>query len=311
MNPQIDDMPNRSRQLCRLIPMHIPEAVLDETVHILKRIDPGFETEPLVRTFHTVLDLFSGRYPGYRRCNTEYHDFPHTNYVFLAMARLLHGAVLNQRRLTHHHINLGLMAALFHDTGYIQEEGDRSGTGAKHTATHVERSMSLFQTYGRRTAMAEADIACVQNAILCTNLSVDVARIRFAGDSERLLGQLLGTADVTAQMADRAYLEKLLFLYHEIREAGIGGYDSEVDLLRKTIGFYDFISQRIRTSLGGVDRNMRAHFQERWGIDEDLYASAIENQRDYLREILSQTDTDPRDHLKRDGIVERIQNKYG
>lgn len=38
-------------------------------------------------------------------------------------------------------------------------------------------------------------------------------------------------------MADRAYLAKLIYLYHEFREGGVAGYESELDLLKKTPTF--------------------------------------------------------------------------
>jgi hypothetical protein len=122
---------------------------------------------------------------------------------------------------------------------------------------------------------------------------------------------MLGAADLLAQMADRTYLSKLLFLYHEFREGKVGDYESEVDLLRKTVGFFDFINHRLETVLGATHRLMRSHFASRWGIHGDLYDEAIEKQKNYLKQILEMSDTDPRDYLRREGIVDRIRKKYG
>ena len=310
MNPVADDGLKNHRDLNSLIPMDSPQAVIEEVTHILGLIFPSFDPNPVNSAFYMISDLFNGDYPGYRACNTEYHDFHHTNHVFLAMARLIHGAVVDGEKFTQRKITLGLMAALFHDSGYIQKIEDRTGTGAKYTATHVERSMDLFEHYGKQIGLDTKSIGGAQAIILCTNLSVDIATIKFPCKSTKLLGKLLGAADVLAQMADRTYLEKLLFLYHEFRESGIGGYAGEVDLLRKTIGFYDFIARRLEANLDGVDRLMKRHFIARWDIDEDLYRTAIDKQRQYLEQILEMPDTDPRDHLKRGGIVDRINNKY-
>lgn len=307
----VDNIEKNSRQLSGLVEIDSPAAVIEEVTYILSLTCPEYDCLPVTSAFQTTLDLFAGNYPGYRACNTEYHDFAHTNSVFLAVARLIHGAVVDGERLSPHQIALGLMAALFHDAGYIQKAEDTTGTGAKYTTSHVERSMDLFEYYGRNAALSDNDIRIVQTIILCTNLSIDIATIRFPCDRTGLLGKILGAADVLAQMADRAYLEKLLFLYHEIRESGIGGYCSEVDLLRKTIGFYDFISNRLDSSLDGVHRFMRSHFLARWDMDANLYLSAIEKQKNYLRSILSATDADPRDFLKREGIVDRVHKKYG
>jgi len=126
-----------------------------------------------------------------------------------------------------------------------------------------------------------------------------------------IIGKILSAADLLSQMSDRAYLEKLLFLYYEFKEAKVGDYESEVDLLRKTVGFYDIISQRFETTLNSTDRFMRLHFASRWNIHVNLYHEAIENQKKYLKQILEMPDSDARDHLKRDGIVDRIREKYG
>ena len=120
---------------------------------------------------------------------------------------------------------------------------------------------------------------------------------------------MLGTADILAQMADRTYLEKLLFLYHEFKEANMGGYEGEVDLLRKTIDFYDFIAQHLETTLDATDQFMISHFASRWDIQTNLYQEAIEKQKDYLHQILGMRNSDPRDHLKRGEIVNKINKK--
>ena len=295
---------NDKEQLSNLIPMDSPQAVLEEVKFILSRISTDLDPTPLTAAFHMIVDLFSGQYPGYRACNTEFHDIHHTNHVFLAMARLIHGAVVDGEKLSPHQTTLGLMAAMFHDSGYIQEISDTTGTGAKYTVNHVDRSMDLFAKFGERIGMPNRDISSVQAIILCTNLSVDIDTIKFRDALIRLLGQLMGAADVLAQMADRIYIEKLLFLYREFRESGMGGYDSELDLLRKTVGFYDFITKRLSSSLGGVDRFMRSHFRTRWDIDQDLYKIAIAKQKGYLRDILQAPDASLLDHLKRGGIAE-------
>ena len=99
-----------------------------------------------------MVKLFRGNYPGYQKCNTWYHDLKHTTDCLLAMARLLHGASLNGLPLPDRDVVLGLTAALFHDTGYIQAEDDLEGTGAKYTLVHVERSVAFMEKYFARPA---------------------------------------------------------------------------------------------------------------------------------------------------------------
>ena len=110
---------------------------------------------------------------------------------------------------------------------------------------------------------------------------------------------VLASADLVGQISDRKYLEKLLFLYYEFKEAGFPGYDTEFDMLRKTIGFYEMTIARLDVELEGVRSSARKFFAERHGIDRDLYAEAMDNQMDYLRGILDDESTNFRKKLKR------------
>jgi len=297
-------------QLYNLIPADSPEALLDEVIVIIDLIVPDFDTVPVTSAFNTTVNLYRGRYSGYRPCNTEYHDLRHTTDTFLAMARLIHGAVVDGETFTNRQITLSLIVALLHDVGYIQEEHDMEGTGAKYTANHVQRSIDFLEHHGSEFELSDEEIADGRAMILCTDLAVDISTIEFTSAKVELLGKMLDSADLLAQMADRTYLEKLLFLYHEFKEAGVGDYESEVDLLQKTLAFYDFIAQRLKTTLDETDRFMGPHFTSRWGIHTNLYHVAIENQRNYLKQILEIQDSDPRDHLRRGGIVDKVRREY-
>lgn len=294
-----------------LIQMDSPEAVMDEVETILSLIPQDINCTPVKSAFRTTVDLYEGRFPGYRACNTMYHDLNHITDTFLAMARLLHGAVIEGESLSNREIVLSLMAALFHDAGYIQENPDIKGTGSKYTIVHVRRSMKFFRIYGEKSGFSEEEIAKCLSMILCTDLAVDIRSITFISRQTELLGKMLGVADLLAQMADRKYLEKLLFLYHEFEEGMVDGYEGEIDLLHKSVGFYDLVNQRIATALGGVNRFILPHLKRHWNIHVDLYQEAIENQKNYLHRILKIQNSDPRDYLRRDQIVAKVRKEYG
>ncbi|MBN1851018.1 MAG: hypothetical protein JW932_20830 [Deltaproteobacteria bacterium] len=298
------------RKLADFLPMESPGAVFDEVKMILHMISPHYHEASVTSSFILAMNLYNGNYPGYRACNTKYHDLRHTTDTFLAMARLIHGAIIQGEALTEHEIQLGLAAALLHDAGYIQKKHDQHGTGAKYTANHVQRSMDFFERYGSEYGLSDDDITSGRSMILCTDLAVEISHIHFPSKQIALLGKMLGTADLLAQMADRIYLEKLLYLYQEFKEAKIGGYKSEIDLLEKTVGFYDFISNRFATALDKVNEFMLYHFLTRWGIMKDLYLEAVENQKNYLKKILRMRGADPRGFLRRSGIVAHIRRKY-
>ena len=297
-------------QLYNLIPMDSPQAVLCEVIEMYDLILPDFDAAPVTSAFNTTVALYKGNFPGYRSCNTKYHDLRHTTDTFLAMARLIHGAILDGEIFTDRLIILGLITALLHDAGYIQKEHDKDGTGSKYTANHVQRSMDFLERHGSKLGLSHEEITEGRAIILCTDLAVDISTIVFTSAKVELLGKKLGSADLLAQMADRTYLEKLLFLYHEFKEGGIGDYIDEVDLLRKTLAFYDFMYQRLKTTLAETDRFMTPHFTSRWKIHANLYHVAIAKQRDYLKHILEIKNSDPRDHLRRGGIVDKIRREY-
>ena len=73
-------------QLSKILSIDSPEASHEEVLIILMQISPELETPPISSALKIVMDLYSGEYPGYRACNTEYHDLKHTIETYLAMA---------------------------------------------------------------------------------------------------------------------------------------------------------------------------------------------------------------------------------
>ena len=118
------------------------------------------------------------------------------------------------------------------------------------------------------------------------DLNVKMNDVPFRSEQDRLLGKILGTSDLLGQMADRNYLEKLFFLYHEFKEGEVPGYESEFDLFSKTISFYEVTKKRFQQEFDGISQCMRFHFRSRWGIDRDLYGEAIHRHMNYVKTIL-------------------------
>ena len=296
-------------KLADLIRTDSPEAVFEEAEIVLKMISYDIDDGPVSEVFKTVVDLFRGDFPEYRSCNTEYHDLQHTSDTFLAMARLIHGAVITGRTFSERYISLGLICSLLHDVGYIQKEDDLIGTGARHTANHVQRSREFLKCYGKDFGLFNNEIKAGGLVILYTDLSVNPAEADYSSKETEFLGKMLGAADLLAQMSDRIYLEKLLFLYREFKEARVGGYQSEVDLLKQTVEFYNLMSRRFKNQLIKTDKFVTAHFAARWKVNRNLYNEAIQNQQKYLRKVLLIPDVDPLAYLNRDGIAERFRKE--
>jgi len=302
----------RERKLSDLVDTTQPDAVLDEILAIIHHIHPAFKDSATLRlAFLETVRLYKGDFPGYRACNTEYHDLRHTTDTALTMTRLIHGAILEGHQLGQRHIVLGLIAALFHDAGYIQKEEDVEGTGAKYTTTHVGRSVAFFDDIAPTLGLNSRETTDGRAMILFTDLSVPPEQIAFESATGKFLGRMLGAADLLAQLSDRTYLEKLLFLYREFKEAGVGGYSGERHLLEQTVEFYDTVSQRLDATFDRAYHYMQRHLTARWNIHTNLYRKAIENQKQYLKQILEDPDTNHRNHFKRDGIIDIVRLKYG
>jgi hypothetical protein len=77
-------------------------------------------------------------------------------------------------------------------------------------------------------------------------------------------------------MADRNYQEKLPLLFMEFQEAGLEGFETPLELFKKTEEFYRSVARkRMRNELEGVPSAARYHFRERWEIDKNLYEESI------------------------------------
>jgi hypothetical protein len=219
--------------------------------------------------------MYRGDRPGYHACDTAYHDIQHVLEVTLAMARLIDGyerARMGLEPLDAAMFRLGVITALFHDCGYIRTLDDRQHrNGGELTLTHVSRGARFLRDYLPKIGMGEvADVAA--SLIHFTGYEIPVAEIKVPSLGYKLLGSLLGSADIIAQMSDRCYLEKCRDrLYPEFLAGGIARkrlpdgneevlYESGDDLVRKTPHFYQGASRRLDADLGGAHKYARDHF---------------------------------------------------
>ena len=261
-----------------------PVCVKLEVARIFRSLYARNQAPMLSRAFDDLVRMYRGEFPGYARCDTEYHDIQHVLDVTLAMARLLDG--YERTRGDGPHIDerlyqLGVICALFHDCGYIRKVSDtKHRSGAEYTTTHVSRGGKFLKDYLPTIGME--DFAEVAGSILhFTGYERPVATIKLENPMFRLLGSLLGSADIIAQMADRCYLEKCRDrLYPEFVAGGITRkatdngevvvFESAQDLLRKTPSFYKNATKRLDSELGGAYNYAQAHFN-----GPNLYMDAV------------------------------------
>lgn len=300
----------KRRMLADLFAVDRPGAVLEEVCAFLQQNSTSFDPETLRRIYRATLSLYQGKWPGYRACNTDYHDFAHVAEVFLAMARLIHGALLQNRQFSKQQIHAALAAAILHDSGYIQEIDDPEDSGAVHRDVHETRSISFIGRHGHALGLFGAEIDAGQSLIECTVMRTETSSIAFPSDGIELLGKMLAVSDLVAQLSEQTYLEKLSLLHAEDSASACPRYGGEVDVIRKAIAFYRLADRRIENSLGNWHAYMEAHFSERWGRPENLYREAIARQKQRLEAILSKPEKDPRPDLRRTDTLRKTRNMY-
>ena len=218
-----------------------------------------------VRTvFEWAVACFEGRYQDYQPIDAHYHDLEHTLQGALCMSQLLRNRHDSnaQPRLTRRVFELGMLAILMHDTGYLKKRGDNEGTGAKYTLTHVDRSIQFAGELMLGHDYPIEDILAVQNMIRCTGVNVKLESIQFQDELERIAGFALGTSDLLGQMAAPDYVDKLPVLYSEFAEAArynegkmkAGGFfASAEDLMQKTPLFWEkYVQQKISREFLGL-----------------------------------------------------------
>jgi hypothetical protein len=280
-----------------------PTAVANAVTHILQAHYPDFALAPLARLFHDFNRLYSGSYPGYRACDVRYHNTQHVLDVTLAMARLLDGHARSHSGgngpglagLDAELAMIGIAAALFHDSGYIRRTHDsRNKNGAAYTRIHVTRGIRFITDYLPQVGLDSMVGPCTR-ILHFTGYEVDPRDLKVANEREHLLGKLLGTADLLAQMADLEYVQKCRdYLYEEFAAGGLAGasssamykgavYRSPEDLLRQTPGFMrTAIAVRLDGHFAGVHRYAAEHFDGR-----HLYMDAIRENGRSLEAMLA------------------------
>ena len=278
-------------------PANVRQAVL----RLFSARYPGADFAALERAFDDFHALFEGRYAGYLSCDTLYHDMRHTLDMTLAMARLVDGhdrSCAPADRLGARRAAMGILIALLHDSGYLKRSSEAQvENGAIFTKVHVSRSADFIAGYLPKVGFA-AEAPLASRLVHFTGYEMDVDEIRVDDQRDRMVGCMVGTADLIGQMSDRMYLEKVReFLYEEFvwgkiaREQLADGreivrYSSPDDLIIKTPGFYEYVARtRIQKKLDSADRYAESHFD-----GPSLYQSEIERNMDFLRETIETAD---------------------
>jgi hypothetical protein len=235
----------------------------------LQAVSPGASDALIESAARLIETLFAGGHPDYLKADLRYHNLEHTLlatqcFIDLAEGRSRHGV---KPAFDGREFSLGCAAILMHDTGYLKTRDDLTGTGAKYTACHVERSCAMAGRFLPALGVTPSELGGVLNAIRCTGINSRIAALAFRGDIERLTGCMVATADYLGQMADPVYPEKLPALFAEFEEANdFNGlppekrmFRSARELMAKTDGFWThFVLPKLEKDYEGVYRLLGA-----------------------------------------------------
>jgi len=255
----------------------------------------GGTPSAIKRGFDDIGRLYRGEHPGFKPCDTEYHDIQHVLDVTLAMARLMDGYERSRNghpALPAACFSLGVISALFHDFGYLRRRSDRRHRyGAEYTLTHVTRGSRHLRRYLPRIGLkryARAGATLVHY----TGYERPAETIPLNDTLLRRVGHMLGTADIIAQMADRCYLEKCRDrLYPEFVLGGLTKkrlpsgreeilFTSGEDLVRKTPGFYMNAAKRLDLQLARAYEYAGRHFK-----GQNLYLEEMQKNVRYAQAV--------------------------
>jgi len=293
------------------------QAVCDAVCDIFHSCYLATDDSRIRQAFEDFDSLFEGHFNGFNACDTFYHDKQHTLDMTLALARLIDG---HERQSDRVHTfgakltSLAIITALFHDSGYIRKSNDqKSHNGAQYTPIHVSRSADFLYNYLHMTGMPEfADIAA--NMVHYTGYEVAPDQIQLPDEKMHLLGYMLGTADLIAQMSDRCYLEKCKErLFPEFELGGMTTshdndgkpiiiFESAEDLLAKTPVFYNSeVKGRLDNLFQQVYKFAEAHFG-----DSNLYLEYLDKNIGHVESLIASNTLDTLRRLPPDNAGNRI-----
>jgi len=273
------------------------ESVRQAVGSLFSSLYPTSSLDPIWIAFHDFERIYSGLDPEYHGVDTSYHDMQHSLDVSLALARLVVGfdeSMPPKDRLGPDRATFALVAALFHDAGYLRHRllDNNAENGAEFTRTHVTRSGLFLERYLPKIGLDEF-VPVVSRIVHYTGYEIPLEQIELDDPKDIMIGRLLGTADLVAQLADRCYLEKCRDrLYPEFVLGGVAfdgipqgdiRYRSGRHLLAQTLTFYQSsVHSRLEHGFQAAYR----YFEPFFGDANHPYLAFIRKNLSFLVQVL-------------------------
>ncbi len=239
------------------------------------------------KIYRDVEDLYNGKWTEYQACDTGYHNFNHASEVTLASVRMMAGwnRAEKEKKIPFDCFKIGVVSAIFHDSGYIKDIDDATGSGAKFTFTHVPRSMEMAVSYIKKNNWDQKAITAVPLIIGITEFNQPIYFDKYLEDDENLItvAKIVGTADLIAQAADVFYIERLPALFAEFDES----YDFEgrENLKKRGIRIYSSVQEILSETLGFVENFVLPRFDYFGRMDKYLTVFFKTDRNPYLESI--------------------------
>lgn len=300
--PSEDELQERRNDydVTNTVQVSSPSAVRNAVGELFEALYPHNSFDSVWLAFHDFERLFRGLDPEYHAVDTTYHDIQHTLDMTLALARLIAGhemSVERGDRLGPERAELAIISALFHDSGYLRHKTRDNGAenGAVFTRVHVGRSGKFLESYLPKVGL-EQFTPVVSRIVHFTGYELKIDEIELDEPKDSVVGHLLGTADLVAQISDRCYLEKCRDrLYPEFVLGGVAMddrsanplYRSATDLLAKTLTFYQSSARsRLENNFNRSYRYMEAFFEG----GQSPYISFIRKNLMFLSGVIKEGD---------------------
>ncbi|MCK9174734.1 MAG: hypothetical protein M0O96_05605 [Desulforhopalus sp.] len=262
---------------------------IGEILHLAREITGSDVLVPLERLHYDIVAMFSGKDLDFKGNTMPYHTLRHTMMVALAAMRYLHGLHFNGHRISPQALLQGMFCTYFHDSGMLLKSDDPATSGVVYISTHEKRSAQFLTEYVKKRELPPFLTDGVGIIIAYTWLSQDPATFPPHSKQQQMLGQVVGAADLLAQMADRYYLESLPLLFDELERGKLNLSRNVMELMENTAIFYrDVVLPRFTTKYSEVFDAMQNHFFVRYGINRNFYVESIEKNLNYLQTILKQ-----------------------
>lgn len=277
-----------TRTISRLLEGKQGGALVEELLFLARSVSPSIDLGLIAAIHDDLVAYYSGAEAGFQKNNLPYHNLRHCRMVVLATMRLFDGLQCEGRLpISASMLLRGYLAACFHDTGMLLTHNDPAQSGSEYMHGHEARSALFLEQYAAQKGLSGEIARDCAIIIKYTELNSDPATFEAHTQELQLVGQVVGSADILAQMADRYYLECLPRLFHEQRAGGVSRHASALELMRATHSFYnEVVLPRLNVTFSRIATAMQTHFRLRHNIDRNLYFDSIERNIGYLESVI-------------------------